>query len=78
MSKEKLMDDNTLDEYDQRNDFKEKALEKDSNFSEDLDNCSTYSQVLDAIDKKEDKRLLQPREFYEGRRGARKRMFFIC
>ena len=47
------------------------------NFDEDFDNCSTYSQILDKIDVAEHKRPRQPRELYEGRRGARKKFFFI-
>ena len=56
--------------------FKEKALEYNS--TDEFQNCETYSQILDVMDKKDRDRQIQPREFYEGRRGARKRLFFLC
>ena len=56
--------------------FQEKALELED--SHEFENCDTFSQILDVLDKKEKNRKIQPREFYEGRRGGRKRFFFMC
>lgn len=43
----------------------------------DFDNCKTLEDIIMELDSKESKRKKDPQEFYEGRRGGRKKLFFL-